>query len=128
MLGIRQTELGDTSRICSIDKDLLQIPGHHLNWVKRESYYTTPLEGLRTMYKQLIAGDGTDNIPSFDGKVRNSIPKFIQKLQEPIDQMDEEESMLAYCEDIFNDVASCHLNAQLVYILRRHEKYWKPPH
>src|SRR3990167_2379460 len=33
------------SIICSIDKDLLQVPGHHYNFVKREIKQITELDG-----------------------------------------------------------------------------------
>lgn len=128
-LGIRQTELNGDSRIVSIDKDLLQIPGYHYNWIKDIHILVSPLDGLKTFYKQLIAGDGTDNIPSYDGKVRNSVPKFIEKLQAPIDEMDLEKDMYDYCKQIFegqSDVVM-HRNAQLLYILKKEEEYWQVP-
>lgn len=134
MLGIRQTELDGESRIVSIDKDLHMIAGWHYNWVKDEHKLVSPLDGLRTFYKQLILGDGTDNIPGFDGKTRNSIPKFIQKLQEPIDEMTDELSMYNYVFGVYfdeqgnDDITSIlHRNAQLLYILKGHEQYWQPP-
>lgn len=138
MLGIRQTALGGNSRIVSIDKDLLQIPGYHYNWVRDTHKLVSPLDGLKTFYKQLIAGDGTDNIPSYDGKLRNSVPKFIEKLQAPIDEMTEEIDMWYHVQDVY--AASCtgnqeedyamkdlHRNTQLIYILREEEKFWQPP-
>ena len=138
MLGIRQTQLEGNSRIVSIDKDLKQVPGWHYGWVKDEHLLVSPLDGLKTFYKQLIAGDGTDNIPSYDGKLRNSVPKFIEKLQAPIDEMTEEIDMWYHVQDVY--AASCtgnqeedyamkdlHRNAQLIYILRKEEEYWKCP-
>ena len=99
-LGIRQTFHDGNSRIVSLDKDLLQIPGYHYNWVRDTHTLVSPLDGLRTFYKQVIAGDGTDNIPSYDGKTRNSIPKFIEKLQQPIDEMTEEYEMYNYVKKV----------------------------
>lgn len=133
-LGIAQTKYDGGSRICSIDKDLLQIPGHHFNWVKGVITIVSPLDGLKTFYKQLIAGDGTDNIPSYDGKVRNSIPKFIEKLQQPIDSMDNELDMYNYVFSVYfteqgnDDITSIiHRNAQLLYILKEENVFWQPP-
>jgi len=51
-----------TSVICSIDKDLRQIPGNHYNFVKKEKFYVTPKEGLRYFYGQLLIGDSGDNV------------------------------------------------------------------
>ena len=56
-----------SSIICSIDKDLYQIPGNHYNFVKKEQYFVTPEDGLRTFYKQLLIGDTGDNIPGCPG-------------------------------------------------------------
>ena len=137
MLGIRQTALGGNSRIVSIDKDLLQVPGYHYNWVKDVSMLVSPLDGLKTFYKQIVAGDGTDNIPSYDGKLRNSVPKFIEKLQAPIDEMTEEIDMYYHVQDVYFDswdedreetcLDTIKRNAQLLYILRNEEEFWKAP-
>lgn len=139
MLGIRQTQLDGASRIVSLDKDLKQVPGMHYNWVKDEHTLVSPLDGLRTFYKQIIAGDGTDNIPSYDGKLRNSVPKFIEKLQAPIDEMTEEIDMYYHVKDVYSNFSELeqedqdyvnkelHRNAQLLYILREQDKHWQIP-
>lgn len=128
-LGIAQTKYDGNSRICSLDKDLLQISGWHHNWVTGVSKLVSPLEGLRTLYKQIILGDRTDNIPGYDGKLRSECPKFIQKLQEPIDEMTEEIDMYEYVKQIYQNESDVvlHRNAQLLYILKNEEEFWTPP-
>lgn len=128
-LGIAQTKYDGNSRICSLDKDLLQIPGYHYNWVKQMQTLVSPLDGLRTFYKQLILGDRTDNIPGYDGKLRSEAPKFIQKLQEPIDEMTKEVDMYEYVKQIYQNESDVvlHRNAQLLYILKREDEFWKVP-
>lgn len=135
-LGIAQTKYDGNSRIVSLDKDLLQIPGLHYNWVKQEMKLVSPLEGLRAFYKQLILGDKTDNIPGYDGKLRGDCPKFIAKLQEPIDHMVNEWDMYDYVYGQYllqqpayvGEVREpMHRNAQLLYILKEEGAYWKPP-
>ncbi len=134
-LGIAQTKYDGNSRICSLDKDLLQIPGLHFNWVTGISRLVSPLDGLRTYYKQLILGDRTDNIPGYDGKLRSECPKFIAKLQEPIDEMTEEIDMYNHVCDVYSEQVSwaddwktpMHRNAQLLYILKNEEEFWTPP-
>lgn len=83
-LGITQTfynELAAStydefdSVICSIDKDLLQIPGNHYNFVKDEKRFVTPNEGIRHFYTQLLVGDVSDNIVG----VRGIGPKKAEK-------------------------------------------------
>ena len=133
-LGIAQTKYDGNSRICSLDKDLLMIAGYHFNWVTGISKLVSPLDGLRTFYKQLILGDKSDNIPGYDGKLRGECPKFIQKLQEPIDEMTEELDMYnhvfaVYFEQQGNDDIETIIkrNANLLYILKEEDKFWQPP-
>lgn len=63
-LGINQT---DDTIICTIDKDLLQIPGKHFNWVTGNFKTISETEGLYRFYKQLLVGDSTDNITAKEG-------------------------------------------------------------
>lgn len=58
-LGIDQTP---DSIICSIDKDLKQIPGKHYNIVTGEISEVSYWEGLKFFYEQLLVGDSVDNI------------------------------------------------------------------
>jgi hypothetical protein len=58
------TYQGDgNSIICTIDKDLDQVPGHHYDYVKKIFYHTEVDEGHALFYKQVLSGDSTDNIP-----------------------------------------------------------------
>jgi 5'-3' exonuclease len=76
-LGIQQTlnekadNFGDDtwieSAICSIDKDLLQIPGRHYNFVKKEWAAVQALTGMKWFYKQILIGDTADEIPGCEG-------------------------------------------------------------
>ena len=63
-LAIAQT---DSTVICSVDKDLLMVTGNHYNFVKHVHSYTTPEEGTRRFYTQLLTGDNVDNIPGLKG-------------------------------------------------------------
>lgn len=56
-----------TATICSIDKDLLMIPGKHYNFVKKEFKTINKLEGYRNFAKQMLTGDTTDCIPGIAG-------------------------------------------------------------
>ena len=49
--------------ICTIDKDLDQVPGWHYDYVKKVFYHTNKDEGHALFYKQVLSGDSTDNIP-----------------------------------------------------------------
>lgn len=56
-----------TSVICSIDKDLLTIPGCHYNFVKKEMSHVTPDVALKTFYTSILVGDVADNIKGCPG-------------------------------------------------------------
>src|SRR3990167_2117781 len=75
-LGIQASGLPNTV-ICSLDKDLLQIPGLHYNFVSREFRDIGRLEGWFNFYSQLVLGDRSDNVPGYDGKMRPKFPKFL---------------------------------------------------
>jgi len=60
MMGIHQT---DKTIICSIDKDLLQIPGRHFNWKSKEYKNITEQQGDMFKWRQVLSGDPIDNIP-----------------------------------------------------------------
>jgi hypothetical protein len=51
----------------SIDKDLLQVPGWHYNWVNDTVQQVTPKAGDFSFYTQMLTGDATDNIPGITG-------------------------------------------------------------
>jgi 5'-3' exonuclease len=70
-LGIAQT--GETC-ICSIDKDLDQIPGWHFNFVTGRKYKVSPIESVRSFYDQVLVGDASDNIQGCPkiGKVKSN--------------------------------------------------------
>jgi 5'-3' exonuclease len=74
-LGIGQ---GEGTIIASIDKDLLQVPGLHYNFVKKEFNEIIPIEGIRNFYKQVLTGDTTDNIK---GCIKIGAVKSEQALQ-----------------------------------------------
>lgn len=63
-----------------IDKDILQVPGHHFNPDQGVLYEITELQGLQNLYTQLIIGDSTDNIPGLKMlcKPRSCGPKKVE--------------------------------------------------
>jgi hypothetical protein len=85
-LGIRQSQYwgsrsgtgsSDTGRsgdstavqsiICSIDKDLRQVPGKHYNFVRNEFFDVEPFDGLVSFYSQFLIGDRVDDIHGIHG-------------------------------------------------------------
>lgn len=66
--------------ICSIDKDLLQIPGNHYNFVKGQHTYITDEEGLLFFYKQMLIGDVADNVKGVGGIGQAKAAKLLDPL------------------------------------------------
>lgn len=74
-LGIYQDKMEGTTVICSLDKDLLIIPGNHYQWQIGTSKWTkdakrlhqSELEGLRLFYEQCLKGDKADNVKGVAG-------------------------------------------------------------
>lgn len=65
-LGIGLTSYPDS--ICvSHDKDLLQIPGTHYNWVTKEEIQISKRQGWLNFWSQVLSGDATDNVPGIKG-------------------------------------------------------------
>jgi 5'-3' exonuclease len=114
-LGIAQTE--DTI-ICSIDKDLLMIPGRHYNFVKDEFQEVTNDSGMRHFYMQCLTGDRSDNIKC----IENIGPKKAEKI-------------LAGCvteQELFNAVRDAYsndeeflMNGRVLWIRRKENEDWK---
>lgn len=67
-VGIDQWKHKDKSTvIVSNDKDLDTIPGYHYNWVKDTLYYVSKNDADRNFFRQLLMGDGTDNVVGIPG-------------------------------------------------------------
>lgn len=88
-MGIAQDKSGCETVICSIDKDLLQIPGQHYNFVKGEWECVTAWEGLKWFYKQVLIGDVTDNVQG----CRGVGPVKAGKAIDPINQAEGEQGL-----------------------------------
>lgn len=115
--GIYQTK--DTI-ICGIDKDLLQIPGHHFQWeivrggeVVRPSQFieVSEIDGYRNFYKQVLTGDTSDNIIGIHGIG----PKKAAKL---IDHLETEEEMIEVVKELYSDYERLIRNCDLLWIMR----------
>lgn len=131
-LSMEQHRRGSGTIIASIDKDLLQVPGFHYDFVKNIERFVSPIDGLRHLYKQAISGDGADNIPSFDGKIRNQVPQFIERLQLPLQEMTTEAEMYSWCLKVYEDHGTMDqealdINLKLLYLLKEENIFWQRP-
>lgn len=124
-LGMDQKIDGSTV-ICSIDKDLLQIPGLHYNWNKEEIVEVNEVEGLRFFFKQMLTGDKTDNILGIHGIGPKST--HLKK----IDKMHSFEEMCTHVFNIYKQYFGSYAlpfmeeNGGLLWIWRKmNDKWWE---
>jgi 5'-3' exonuclease len=119
-MGINQT---DSTIICSIDKDLLMIPGRHYNFVKEQHVTITEDVGRRNFYRQLLMGDSTDNIPGLAkvGKVR------AEKLLGSANTEEEYKEIVlgAYTAQFGSDAMDrINMIGKLIWIRRKENEVW----
>lgn len=131
-LGLAQMRAlseGETTVICTIDKDLDMIPGWHYNFgPKRKEdglYWMEDPEGLRLFYKQLITGDTSDNIP---GLYRRKGRKAEKRLLARLDDLTDERDMYQYVLALFgtDEADFLSMTGKLLWI-KRDERWWEAP-
>ena len=115
LLGCNQTE--DTV-ICSIDKDLLQIPGRHFNFVKNEEFFQTEIEGIRHFYHQLLQGDRSDNIPGVAGIGTKKAQRFLEGCSTEIE-------MFNIVRNIYRNDEQFRLFGECLWIWRYEGDIWE---
>ncbi len=114
LLGVNQTE--DTV-IASIDKDLLQIPGRHFNFVKTEEFFQTPMGGIRHFYEQLLKGDRSDNVPGVTGIGEKKAARFLEGCET-------EQEMFDICRSIYNNDELMSIYGKCLWIWRYEGNVW----
>jgi len=65
--AVQCEQAGQDFVICSIDKDLLCIPGTHYRMRAKQIVHVSPAEAMRLYYQQLLSGDQVDNIKGLPG-------------------------------------------------------------
>lgn len=126
-MGIDQCSSENTI-IVSNDKDMLMIPGRHFNPITGVERNTSPLDGLKHFYQQLIQGDQADNIPGYDGKMRPKIPKFLQPRIDELWGLKSEKEMYELVLNMYDlDEDRLLRNARLLWIQRKEGDEWQPP-
>jgi DNA polymerase-1 len=114
-MGINQTE--DTV-ICSIDKDLLMIPGHHYNFVKDEKIYISNFTGIYNFYMQCLTGDRSDNIKGIE-KIG---PKKAEKI---LFGCTNEKEMFDAVREAYSNDEEFIMNGRVLWIRRKDNEDWK---
>lgn len=122
LLAIDQTTYGNLeldSRIVSIDKDMLTVPGWHYNPRTKVERIVSPIEALHFFYTQMLTGDSADGIKGVSGIGKVKAEKLLQGITE-------EKEMF----DIVRDAYSCDpamlMNGQVLHLWRFEGDIWKP--
>lgn len=67
LMGIMSTEARGKYIICSIDKDMMQIPGRHYNWNTQRRTMQTVNAANHFFYRQILTGDPGDGYTGIPG-------------------------------------------------------------
>ena len=133
-MAIRQTASGTRSIIVSIDKDMLQVRGWHMNPNKGFKYIDAT-EAQQRLYVQCIQGDSTDNIGGAYKCGPVTARKIITRNMKPWAAWDAtvvayRDSMEKYGSDIYKGLTASEAaleNMRLVYLRRTPGELWTPP-
>lgn len=128
-LAINQKYLGvniEETIICSLDKDLLQVPGHHFSWEINGKGWTRPdtfieqteLEGLRLFYKQCLKGDTSDNVKGIEGLGEKKATNILADCTS-------QQEMFNIVRDLYGNDEEFIMNASVLWILRSLDDNWK---
>jgi len=107
--------------IASIDKDFLQVPAVHYNFIKKTWKTVNKSQGNRFFYMQLLTGDTADNIPG----VKGIGPKKAEAIYEGC--VGEPEYYRKALEAYKGDTEALLENARLLWLRREDNEMWVPP-
>lgn len=114
-LGFSQTE---ETIICSIDKDLWQIPGWHYNFVKGERFYISPERAIREFYTQMLVGDTADNIKGAPGIGKVKAVRLLEGCET-------EEEMFDTVRAAYNNDALFEETGKLLWVWKKPGDIWQ---
>jgi 5'-3' exonuclease len=114
---------GEEYVVCSIDKDLLCIPGLHFRIHKNDFLNMSEADSCRFYYEQLLKGDPTDNIP---GVPRVGEVKATQILKDLSTEEEFQEAVVdAYIKAYGDDWHSYLLsNGKMLYLQKHEDDYF----
>ena len=123
-LGIVHTnlnEIGVKSVVCTIDKDLLNVPGYHYNPTKGDFKHITPAIAKRNYMFQMLIGDTADNIKGIPGLGKEKTAKLLSGPDTEWGGIIREEYQKFFGDD---GDRMMNLNRKLLWILHReHPNY-----
>jgi hypothetical protein len=111
-LGMASTE---QTIICTIDKDLRQVPGQHYNFVAQTFDYISSQQAAYNYWSQVLQGDRADNIRGVPGVGPVKADKILRGVPE-----EEMEACVYGCYDSRQRFV---LNCRLLKVLRSEQEY-----
>ena len=120
-IAIEHTSRNHESIIASIDKDFLQLPGKHWNFVKKEMTEVNEAEALLNFYRQVLTGDRVDNIIGLKGIGPVKADKILANCTSRA------EMYLACIEAYGGSEERVIENCRLLWLRRTVGEIWQPP-
>lgn len=105
----------DRSIVASIDKDLLQLPGRHFNFVKNEWQNVSLQQSERKVWELMLTGDTADNIRGIQGVG----PATAKRILDETDPLQWRERV----KELYADEGRFLLNERLLRVLRSMDEW-----
>lgn len=132
LLGVAQCADDEETIICTLDKDLLMIPGKHYSWeisgASRGVRWTKPAclrevseeEGLRWFYTQVLTGDVADNIKGAAGVGKVGAAKILAGCESEAEYIDAVRPHFSCDEEL-------EMTGAVLWIWRSMDNIWRIP-
>lgn len=111
----------DTTVVASVDKDMLQIPCWHFNFVTGDWTFVDKEAGRKSFYKQILTGDTADNIKGLFRVGPVKADKILDGITEEKDLYE------AVVKAYDGDKERVLENARLLWLRREEGQMWQPP-
>lgn len=111
----------ETTVVASVDKDMLQIPCWHFNFVTGDWTFVDVDSGMKSFYKQILTGDAADNIKGLFRVGPVKAEKILDGLTKETDLYN------AVVKAYDGDKARVLENARLLWLRREEGQMWEPP-
>jgi len=128
-ISIEHTLDGDSTIICTRDKDLRMVPGWHYTWPsfnqeEREPFYIGEIDGLRNFYSQLLTGDRSDNILGlYNVGPKSACVQRVQEFETELDMFREVKEQYRLRFGSYWDMFMCE-NGRLLWLKRTEDDDW----
>lgn len=106
--------------ICTIDKDLMQVPGQHYNFVTKDWTEVSYLSGMISFYSQFLIGDRVDDIEGVKGLGKVKTKNLLGNCQNESELFDKVRYQ-------YQDDVRLLKNGQLLWVRREPNQIWQFP-